>query len=248
MSHVVTLDRVTRTYGEVRALDEVTLAFPRGRFVAVMGPSGSGKTTLLNCAAGLDPPTSGSVVIGGVDLARLSETKRTELRRRHVGFVFQSYNLLPALSVQDNITLPLRLAGLRPDRSWLQELVARVGLGDRLRHRPAELSGGQEQRAAIVRALAARPDVVFADEPTGALDRGSATRVLDLLRELVDDLGQTVIMVTHDPVAAARAHQTLLMVDGKVVGLLHAPSADDLAARLARLDGEPRMTPIEVPQ
>ncbi|MFI7643478.1 ABC transporter ATP-binding protein [Nonomuraea sp. NPDC049400] len=241
---VITLERVTKTYGDVRALGEVTLSFPRGRFVAVMGPSGSGKSTLLNCAAGLDAPTSGSVVIGGVDLGGLSETRRTELRRRHVGFVFQSYNLLPALSVADNITLPLRLAGMRPDHAWLRELVERVGLRDRLRHRPAELSGGQEQRAAIVRALAARPDVVFADEPTGALDRISAARVLDLLRELVDDLGQTVIMVTHDPVAAARAHQTLVMVDGKVVDVLRAPSADDLAARLAGLNGEPRVTRI----
>ncbi|MEV0389162.1 ABC transporter ATP-binding protein [Nonomuraea sp. NPDC050643] len=235
MSHVVTLDQVTRTYGDVVALDEVTIGFPRGRFVAVMGPSGSGKSTLLHCAAALDVPDSGTVTIGGVDAARLSETRRTELRRKHVGFVFQAYNLLPAITVEQNITLPLRLAGARPDPEWLGELVDRVGLRDRLHHRPGELSGGQQQRAAIVRALAARPDVVFADEPTGALDLRSAAEVLGLLRELVDDLGQSVVMVTHDPAAAARAHDTLVMADGKVVDLLNGPSAGDLAARLSDL-------------
>lgn len=238
MSPVVTLDRVTKSYGELVALDEVTLAFPRGRFVAVMGPSGSGKSTMLHCAAALDPPTSGSVLIGEVDVSGLSETRRTQLRRKHMGFVFQSYNLLPAITVEDNITLPLRLAGVRPDRDWLGELVDRVGLRGRLRHRPAELSGGQQQRVAIVRALAARPDVVFADEPTGALDLRSAGQVLDLLRELVDELGQTVVMVTHDPAAAARAHDTLVMADGKVIEVLDAPTPEDLAVRLTRLTGE----------
>ncbi|MFF5210416.1 ABC transporter ATP-binding protein [Streptosporangium sp. NPDC000396] len=238
MTPVVTLDRVTKTYGEVVALDEVTLAFPRGRFVAMMGPSGSGKSTLLHCAAALDPPTSGSVMIGDVDVSRLSETRRTELRRKHVGFVFQSYNLMPTVTVEENITLPLRLAGVRPDRAWLGELVDRVGLRGRLRHKPTELSGGQQQRAAIVRALAARPDVVFADEPTGALDLRSAAQVLELLRELVDELGQTVVMVTHDPAAAACAHDTLVLADGKVVDVLNAPSPEDLAVRLARLSRE----------
>lgn len=232
---VVTLTDVVKKHGDVVALDGVSLTFPRGRFFAVMGPSGSGKSTLMNCAAGLDTPTSGSVTIGGVDATRLNETKRTELRRKHIGFVFQSYNLLPAISIEHNITLPLRLAGIRPDPAWLRELVERVGLGGRLHHRPAELSGGQQQRAAIVRALAARPDVVFADEPTGALDLRSASQVLDLLRELVDDLGQTVVMVTHDPAAAARAHDTLVMADGKVVDLLSGPTAGDLAGRLTQL-------------
>ncbi|MFE3455397.1 ABC transporter ATP-binding protein [Nonomuraea sp. NPDC059194] len=229
---------MTKTYGEVVALDEVTLAFPRGRFVAVMGPSGSGKSTLLQCAAALEPPTSGEVVIRGVDVTRMSETRRTELRRKHVGFVFQSYNLLPTVSVEDNITLPLRMAGVRPDRAWLGELVDRMGLRGRLRHRPTELSGGQQQRAAIVRALAARPDVVFADEPTGALDLRNAAQVLEVLRELVDELAQTVVMVTHDPAAAARAHDTLVMADGKVVDVLAAPTADELAVRLAHLSAE----------
>ncbi|MEU4325598.1 ABC transporter ATP-binding protein [Nonomuraea dietziae] len=237
MSDVVTLERVTRSYGSVTALDDVSLGFPRGRFVAVMGPSGSGKSTLLQCAAALDTPTSGTVRIGGVTVSGLNETRRTEVRRKHVGFVFQSYNLLPSITVEENLTLPLRLAGVRPDRAWLSELVERVGLGGRLRRRPAELSGGQQQRAALVRALAARPDVVFADEPTGALDLRSAAEVLGLLRELVDELGQTVIMVTHDPAAAARAHETLVMADGRVVDLLSAPAPEELAVRLTRLNG-----------
>ncbi|WP_157253850.1 ABC transporter ATP-binding protein [Nonomuraea typhae] len=235
MHHVVTLTGVTKKYGDLVALNDVTLGFPQGRFVAVMGPSGSGKSTLIQCAAALDRPTSGGVEIGGVDIGRLNETKRTILRRERVGFVFQSYNLLPAITVEENLTLSLRLAGRRPDRAWIAELVERVGLQDRLRHRPAELSGGQQQRAAIVRALAGRPDVVFADEPTGALDLRAAGQVLDLLRSLVDDLGQTVVMVTHDPAAAARAHDALVMADGQVVDVLATPTAQDLATRLTQL-------------
>ncbi|MEV0585756.1 ABC transporter ATP-binding protein [Nonomuraea sp. NPDC050310] len=235
IDHVVTLTGVTKNYGALTALDNVSIAFPKGRFVAVMGPSGSGKSTLIQCAAALDTPTSGSVVIGGVDVGPLSETKRTVLRRERIGFVFQSYNLLPSITVEENLTLSLRLAGRRPDRAWLAELVERVGLQDRLRHRPAELSGGQQQRAAIVRALAGRPDVVFADEPTGALDLRAAAQVLDLLRSLVDDLGQTVVMVTHDPAAAARAHDALVMADGRVVEVLRTPTADALATKLTRL-------------
>jgi putative ABC transport system ATP-binding protein len=219
----------------VRALDDVTLTVRHGTFLAVMGPSGSGKSTLMHCAAGLDTPTRGSVRIDGQEITGLNETRRTELRRERVGFVFQSYHLIPSLSLQDNITLPLRLAGRRPDRAWLDTLVERVGLADRLHHRPAELSGGQQQRAALVRALAARPAVVFADEPTGALDLRSAREALDLLRGLVDDLGQTVVMVTHDPAAAARAHRALVMADGRVVASLTEPSAPELADRLVTL-------------
>ncbi|MFE9347177.1 ABC transporter ATP-binding protein [Streptomyces olivaceus] len=232
----IALDRVARTYpGGVRALDDVSLTVGHGTFLAVMGPSGSGKSTLMHCAAGLDSPTSGSVRIDGQEISGLDETRRTELRRERVGFVFQAYNLIPSLSVEDNITLPLRLAGRRPDRAWLRTLTERVGLADRLAHRPAELSGGQQQRAAVVRALAARPAVVFADEPTGALDLRSAHQVLDLLRGLVDDLGQTVVMVTHDPAAAARAHRALVMADGRVVDALERPTAPELAERLVAL-------------
>ncbi|MFG2029712.1 ABC transporter ATP-binding protein [Streptomyces sp. NPDC048825] len=232
----IALAHLGKTYpGGVRALDDVSLTVERGTFLAVMGPSGSGKSTLMHCAAGLDAPTAGSVRIDGHEIAGLNETRRTELRRERIGFVFQSYNLVPSLSVADNITLPLRLAGRAPDREWLRTLIERVGLADRLTHRPAELSGGQQQRAAIVRALVARPAVVFADEPTGALDLRSAHEVLNLLRDLVDELRQTVVMVTHDPAAAAQAHQALVMADGRVVDTLHAPTAADLAARLVAL-------------
>ena len=232
----IALSGVSMTYpGGVHALRNVSLTVERGTFYAVMGPSGSGKSTLMHCAAGLDVPTSGSITVGGREITGLNETRRTELRRERLGFVFQSYNLVPSLTVEDNITLPLRLAGRAPDREWLRTLIERVGLGGRLTHRPAELSGGQQQRVAIVRALAARPDVVFADEPTGALDLRTAHEVLDLLRGLVDDLGQTVVMVTHDPAAAARAHRVLVMADGQIVETLDRPSAADLADRLVSL-------------
>ncbi|MEU2248719.1 ABC transporter ATP-binding protein [Streptomyces sp. NPDC019224] len=232
----IALAHVAKTYaGGVRALDDVSLTVEHGTFLAVMGPSGSGKSTLMHCAAGLDFPTSGSIRIDGQEIAQLNETRRTELRRERVGFVFQAYNLIPSLSIEDNITLPLRLAGRRPDRDWLRTLTERVGLTDRLAHRPAELSGGQQQRAAVVRALAAQPAVVFADEPTGALDLRSAQQVLDLLRALVDELHQTVVMVTHDPAAAAHAHRALVMADGRVVEALDRPSASRLAERLVAL-------------
>ncbi|MER6187122.1 ABC transporter ATP-binding protein [Streptomyces sp. NPDC001652] len=236
MTAVIALTQVSKEYAAgVRALDDVSLTVERGAFVAVMGPSGSGKSTLMHCAAGLDSPTSGSIRIDGHEIGGLNETRRTELRRERIGFVFQAYNLIPSLSIEDNITLPLRLAGRAPDHDWLRTLVSRVGLADRLSHRPAELSGGQQQRAAVVRALVARPAVVFADEPTGALDLRSAHEVLDLLRDLVDELHQTVVMVTHDPAAAARAHRVLVMADGRVVESLEAPTAVQLADRLVAL-------------
>ncbi|GAA1880794.1 ABC transporter ATP-binding protein [Streptantibioticus ferralitis] len=232
----IALANVTKAYpGGVRALDDVSLTVERGTFLAVMGPSGSGKSTLMHCAAGLDSPTSGSIRIDGREIAGLNETRRTELRRERIGFVFQAYNLIPSLSIEDNITLPLRLAGRTPDHDWVRMLVERVGLADRLAHQPAELSGGQQQRAAVVRALAARPAVVFADEPTGALDLRSAHEVLDLLRDLVNELHQTVVMVTHDPAAAARAHRVLVMADGRVVEALDKPTAPELARRLVAL-------------
>ncbi len=237
----VALERVSKVYGRgpgaVRALDEVTIAFPAGGYTAVMGPSGSGKTTLLQCAAGLDRPTAGTVRIGETELGRLSERQRAVLRRRRVGFVFQSFNLVASLSAEQNVALPLRLDGRRPRRGSVLEALGRVGLAERARHRPAELSGGQQQRVAIARALVSEPDVLFADEPTGALDIHSGASVLDALRAAVDSLGQTVVMVTHDPVAAARADRVLFMADGKLVDGLDAPSAAQVAERLAGLGG-----------
>jgi len=239
MSAAVALQNISKTYaGGVRALDDVSLTVGRGSFVAVMGPSGSGKSTLMHCAAGLDTPTGGRAFIDGTEVGGLSETRRTELRRARVGFVFQSYNLVPSLSVADNITLPLRLARRKPDHEWVRMLVDRVGLGERLGRRPAELSGGQQQRAAIARALVTKPAVVFADEPTGALDLRTAREVLALLRDLVDGLGQTVVMVTHDPAAAARADRTLVMLDGRVVDTVERASAADLAHRVTTLETE----------
>ncbi|GAA0321298.1 ABC transporter ATP-binding protein [Actinoallomurus spadix] len=238
---VIGLDRVTKVHRAgataVTALDDVSLTVPRGTFLAVMGPSGSGKSTLLQVAAGLDTPTSGTVTVGGTDVSRLGEARRTVLRRDRIGFVFQGYNLLPAFTVEQNITLPLRLARRAPDGEWIRALVDRTGLDGVLHRRPAELSGGQQQRVAIVRALAARPDIVFADEPTGALDVRSSGQVLTLLREIVDELGQTIVMVTHDPAAAARAHRALIMADGRIVDVLHDPAAPALAARLTSLGG-----------
>ncbi|CAM3573169.1 ABC transporter ATP-binding protein [Kibdelosporangium persicum] len=235
----VTLAEVSKIYpGGVRALDGVSLTVDRGRFVAVMGPSGSGKSTLMHCASGLDTPTSGKVFIDGTEISSLTENRRTELRRRNVGFVFQSYNLVPSLTIADNITLPLRLAGAAADQEWMRTLAGRVGLTDRLSHRPAELSGGQQQRAAIARALIARPAVLFADEPTGALDLRTGRNVLDLLRELVNELGQTVVMVTHDPAAAAHADLVLIMADGHIVDTLTGASPTTLAHRIATVEAE----------
>jgi putative ABC transport system ATP-binding protein len=232
----IVLAGVSKLYpGDVRALDTVSLTVDAGAFLAVMGPSGSGKSTLMHCAAGLDTPTTGSIRVDGREIVGLDETSRTQLRRERIGFVFQAYNLVPSLTVEDNITLPLRLAGVAPDRAWLEELVERVGLGGRLQRRPSELSGGQQQRAAVARALIARPAVVFADEPTGALDLRSARAVLGLLRESVDELGQTVVMVTHDPGAAAHADRAVVMADGQVVTTVDRPTATELAGRLVAL-------------
>jgi putative ABC transport system ATP-binding protein len=221
--------------GAVVALDGVNVELPKGSFTAVMGPSGSGKSTFLNVAAGLDRPSSGTVALGGTDLAWLSERKLTLLRRERIGFVFQAFNLLPSLTVAQNIGMPLRLGGRRPRRSTVREAAARVGLENRLRHRPSQLSGGQQQRVAIARALVTRPEVVFADEPTGALDTRTGRDVLALLRGVVDDDGHTVVMVTHDPVAAAHADHVILLADGRLAGTLDAPTADEVAEHLAHL-------------
>jgi putative ABC transport system ATP-binding protein len=221
--------------GAVVALDGVSAALSPGSFTAIMGPSGSGKSTFLNVAAGLDRPTAGSVALGGTDLTHLGERRLTILRRERIGFVFQAFNLLPSLTVAQNIALPLRLDGRRPRRSAVREIAARVGLDKRLRDRPSQLSGGQQQRVAIARALITRPEVVFADEPTGALDIRTGREVLALLRGVVDEDGHTVVMVTHDPAAAAYADRVLLLADGRVAGVLDGPSADDVAEHLARL-------------
>jgi putative ABC transport system ATP-binding protein len=224
-----------RGQGAVVALDGVNARLAPGSFTAVMGPSGSGKSTLLNVAAGLDRPTSGTVSLGDIDLTSLSERRLTLLRRERIGFVFQAFNLLPSLTVAQNIALPLRLDGRRPRRSTVREIAARVGLDKRLRNRPSQLSGGQQQRVAIARALITRPEVVFADEPTGALDTHTGRDVLELLRELVDQDLHTVVMVTHDPVAAAYADQVVMLADGRVAGTLDAPTVDQVAEHLAHL-------------
>ncbi len=237
----VRLDSVKKTYGRgesgVVALAGVSVEFPAGSFTAVMGPSGSGKSTLLHCAAGLDRPDEGSVTLVGVDLKGRNETQLTELRREHVAFVFQSFNLMPALNVEENITLPMLLAGKEPDRAWIAQVVERVGLSQRIGHRPGELSGGQQQRVAIARALAGRSAVTFADEPTGALDTTTALEVLGLLRELAD-AGQTIVMVTHDPVAASFADEVLFLVDGQIVTKMATPAVEMVAAELARLGAQ----------
>jgi putative ABC transport system ATP-binding protein len=221
--------------GAVVALDAVNVALSPGSFTAIMGPSGSGKSTFLHVAAGLDRPTSGTVALGDTELSRLSERRLTILRRKRIGFVFQAFNLMPSLTVAQNIGLPMRLDGHRPRRGVVREVAARVGLQDRLRHRPSQLSGGQQQRVAIARALVTRPEVVFADEPTGALDTRTGRGVLALLRELVDQDGHTVVMVTHDPAAATHADRVILLADGQIAGTLDGATADEVAERLAHL-------------
>ncbi|GAB3134544.1 ABC transporter ATP-binding protein [Microbispora hainanensis] len=241
----VLLDAVRVVYGTgpgaVTALDGVTLGFGQGTFTAVMGPSGSGKSTLLHCAAGLDRPTSGTVSIGGTDLGPLSEKALTLLRRERIGFVFQDYNLVDALTAAENVALPLRLAGRRPGRGEVRDALAQVGMDRRAGHRPAELSGGERQRVAIARTLITRsggsgPAVLFADEPTGALDRAASRVVMELLRTLVDAHGQTVVMVTHDPAAAAYADRVVLLADGRLAGELGRSTAAGIAARMALLE------------
>jgi putative ABC transport system ATP-binding protein len=240
-TQAVALREVRKVYGRgdgsVVALDGVTVGLARGSFTALMGPSGSGKSTFLNVAAGLDRPTSGTVTLADAELAGLSERRLTILRRERIGFVFQAFNLLPSLTVAQNIGLPLRLDGHRPRRSTVREVAARVGLEKRLRDRPSQLSGGQQQRVAIARALVSRPEVVFADEPTGALDIRTGRGVLALLREIVDQDRRTVVMVTHDPVAAAYADRVIVLADGRVAATLEAPSADEVAEQLAHLGG-----------
>jgi putative ABC transport system ATP-binding protein len=230
-----------RTYGvgtaTVVALADVTVGFPAGEFTAIMGPSGSGKSTLLHCMAGLDTLTSGHAFIGDTDLATLSDRELTVLRRDRLGFVFQAFNLLPTLTAEENITLPADLAGRSVDRPWFDTVVSTLGLQERLTHRPAQLSGGQQQRTAVARALVSRPEVVFADEPTGALDSKASAELLRFLRSVVDSLGQTVIMVTHDPLAAAYADRVVFLVDGSVVEELAHPTRDSVLETMKRLGG-----------
>ena len=232
---VVEVLDVTKSYAGgagIRALDRATVAFAAGTFCAVMGPSGSGKSTLLHCAAGLDRPDSGRVLLAGQEVSRLREPKLTEARRRRVGFVFQSYNLMDSLSVWHNVVLPQRLAGTRPDKAWAREVMQRVGLAGRENDRPGQLSGGQRQRVALARALAGRPQVIFADEPTGALDLSSGREVLALLREAVVGFGTAVVMVTHDPAAAAWADRVVFLADGRIITELADPTAEKVAAQM----------------
>ena len=232
---------LSKIYGEgdatVRALDDVSADFERARYTAIMGPSGSGKSTLLHCMAGLDTPTSGQVFIGDVDLTMLSEKALTLLRRRKVGFVFQAYNLVPTLTAAENITLPLDIAGEEPEKAWFDRVVDTVGIRDRLSHRPAELSGGQQQRVASARALVSRPEIVFADEPTGNLDSKSGQEILTFLRSAVKDHGQTIVMVTHDASAASFADRIVFLGDGKVVDEMLDPTTERVLDRLKSLEG-----------
>jgi len=221
MTEIVSATGLSRTFGEgeaaVHALAGVDVAFPTGQFTAIMGPSGSGKSTLMHLLAGLDRPSSGSVMLDGIDLGRLDDNELTELRRDRIGFIFQAFNLIPVLTAYENVVLPLSIAGTKPDQAWLEQLIEVVGLGDRMDHRPSELSGGQQQRVAVLRALVSRPAVVFADEPTGNLDSTSSAEILGLLRRSVDDFGQTIVMVTHDDEAASHADRLLVLRDGLIV-------------------------------
>ncbi|WP_295626464.1 ABC transporter ATP-binding protein [uncultured Corynebacterium sp.] len=231
---------LTKRYGSgeaaVTALDSVDVAFERGAFTAIMGPSGSGKSTLMHCMAGLDTPTGGRAFIGDTELSGLSDKEITALRRDRLGFVFQSFNLVPTLTAEENITLPVDFAGKKVDRDWFDEITGRLGLSERLTHRPSELSGGQQQRVACARALIGRPEIIFGDEPTGNLDSNSSREVLQILRSAVDDLGQTVVIVTHDATAAGYADRVVFLGDGRIVDELHDPDADAILARMARIE------------
>jgi len=232
---------LTKVYGtgdtRVTALDQVSVGFREGEFTAIMGPSGCGKSTLLHCAAGLDTPTSGSVRVGTTELGGLGDRQLTQLRRDRIGFIFQAFNLLPTLTALENITLPLALAGRKPDQQWLDRVVAMVGLSQRLGHRPAELSGGQQQRVAVARALASRPAIIFGDEPTGNLDSRAGTEVLGFLRDSVRELGQTVVMVTHDPVAAGFADRAVFLSDGRLIDEMAHPTPERVLDAMLRLSG-----------
>ena len=220
---------------EVRALDDVTVDFALGQFTAIMGPSGSGKSTLMHCLAGLDALTSGRVLIGDIDLAQLDDKQLTSLRREKVGFIFQAYNLIPTLSALENITLPMDLGGVKPDQEWLDTVIDKMNLRNRLSHRPSELSGGQQQRVAVARALASRPQIIFADEPTGNLDSKTGAEILAFMKHAVTDLHQTIVMVTHDPVAAAYADRVIFLADGKVVDEVDNPTSELVLDRMKRL-------------
>ncbi|MFF3376428.1 ABC transporter ATP-binding protein [Streptomyces sp. NPDC002680] len=231
---------LSKVYGQgetrVVALDQVSVDFRQAEFTAIMGPSGSGKSTLMHCVAGLDSFSSGSVRIGDTELGSLKDKQLTKLRRDKIGFIFQAFNLLPTLTALENITLPMDIAGRKPDKQWLDSVITMIGLADRLRHRPSQLSGGQQQRVAVARALASRPDIIFGDEPTGNLDSRAGAEVLGFLRNSVRELGQTVVMVTHDPVAAAYADRVVFLADGRIVDELYGPTADAVLDRMKRLD------------
>jgi putative ABC transport system ATP-binding protein len=230
---------LTKTYGSgqaaVRALNNVSVAFERGRFTAVMGPSGSGKSTLMQCMAGLDRPTSGQTFIGGQDIGQLDDTGVTRLRRDRIGFIFQSFNLVPTLTAAENITLPLDLAGAKADREWFDDIVGRLGIAGRLDHRPSQMSGGQQQRVACARAMITRPELIFADEPTGNLDSNASAELLSFLKNSTVQTGQSVVMVTHDPRSAAYADKVVFLADGAVVGELEKPTADSVLERMRNL-------------
>ena len=231
---------LTKVYGSgevaVKALDGVDVEFSAGHFTAVMGPSGSGKSTLMHCMAGLDVPTSGQAFVAEQEIGRLDDAALTQLRRERIGFIFQSFNLIPTLTAEENITLSADLAGRKIDREWFDYLVTRLRIADRTGHRPSELSGGQQQRVACARALVGRPDLIFADEPTGNLDSNASGEVLDFMRTAVDEHGQSIVMVTHEPAAAAYADRVVFLADGRVVGELHAPTADSVLEQMKRLD------------